>query len=519
MGSIGYRGLGFAALIIAAIVCVLPTFMSPMPSWWPWQQPVRLGLDLQGGTHLLYEVQIEQGLESRVEQIGRDVENVLRDEKVGAFTVERQGKTLQVRLANRDKRADVKRILQERFPTLTLTESAAGGDTADFSLAMNPREEQLAKERFVEQALQILRNRIDQFGVAEPTIQAQGSDQIVVQLPGIQDPQRAKDLIGRTALLEFKIVAQGPQAGTPQSPGPGIQVLSGRPGDRSQYLLEKRPIVTGDMLIDSQVRPGGVAEGYAVDFVFDDRGGALFGDATTRNVNRQLAIVLDGVVQSAPEIREPITGGRGQITGRFDLKEAQDLANVLRNGSLPAPLTLLEERTVGPSLGKDSIRQGALSFVVGGLAVVAFMLLYYRGGGAIANLALIVNVLLILGAFAAFGFTLTLPGIAGIVLTVGMAVDANILVLERVREELRAGKSVRAAVEAGYDRAWAAIFDSNVTTFLSGLILFQFGTGPVRGFAVTLCLGIVTTLVTAVYMTRVIYDWLVVKRRVATVSV
>lgn len=519
MGSIGYRGLAFAALILGAMICVLPTFLGPMPGWWPWQKSVRLGLDLQGGTHLLYQVQIDEGLQTRLEQIGRDVENVLRDEKVGAFTVERQGKVLQVRLANRDKRADVKRILQDRFPIMALAESAAGGDAPDFSLTMTPREEQLSREHFVDQALQILRNRVDEFGVAEPTIQVQGTDQIVVQLPGIQDPQRAKDLIGRTALLEFKIVAQGPQAGTPQSPGPGIQVLPGRPGDRSQHLLEKRPIVTGDMLVDAQVRPGGVGEGYAVDFVFDDRGSALFGDATTRNVNRQLAIVLDGMVQSAPEIREPITGGRGQITGRFDMKEAQDLANVLRNGSLPAPLKMLEERTVGPSLGKDSIRQGALSFLVGGLAVVSFMLLYYRGGGAIANLALIANVLLILGAFAAFGWTLTLPGIAGIVLTVGMAVDANILVLERVREELRAGKGVRAAVEAGYDRAWAAIFDSNVTTFLAGLILFQFGTGPVRGFAVTLCVGIITTLITAVYLTRVIYDWLVVKRRVATVSV
>jgi preprotein translocase subunit SecD len=355
--------------------------------------------------------------------------------------------------------------------------------------------------------------------VAEPTIQAQGTDQIAVQLPGIQDPQRAKDLIGRTALLEFKLMAQGPQAGTPQSPGPGIQVLPGRPGDRTQYLLEKRPIVTGDMLTDAQVRPGSALEGYAVDFVFDSRGGEQFGDATTRNVGRNLAIVLDGVVQSAPQIREPITGGHGQITGRFDLREAQDLANVLRNGSLPAPLALLEERTVGPSLGKDSVRAGSFSFVVGSLAIILFMLLYYRGGGAIADLALLANVLLILGAFAAFGFTLTLPGIAGIVLTVGMAVDANILILERMREELRLGKSARASVEAGYERAWAAIFDSNLTTFLAGLILFQFGTGPVRGFAVTLMVGIATTLITAVFLTRVIYDWLVISRRVATVSV
>src|SRR5262245_8265662 len=518
MTSIGYRAAIFGALLLAAAVCVLPTFVSPVPTWWPWQQPVKLGLDLQGGTHLLYQVEIEKGIVARVEQYGRDVENVLRDAQVGAFTVERQGKVLQVRLANKDKRADAKRVLGEKLPALTLTESA-GGDAPDFTLGLSPKEELALRDRFVEQALQILRNRIDQFGVSEPIIQAQGSDEIVVQLPGIQDPQRAKDLIGRTALLEFKIVATGPQAGTAQAPGPGIVVATGRGGDRTQYLLEKRPIVTGDMLTDAQVRPGTALEGYAVDFVFDGRGGALFGDATTRNVHRNLAIVLDGVVQSAPQIREPITGGRGQITGRFDIKEAQDLANVLRNGSLPAPLSLIEERTVGPSLGRDSIQQGTLSFVVGGIAVVFFMLFYYRGGGVIADIALLANVLLLLGAFIVFDATLTLPGIAGIVLTVGMAVDANVLILERVREELRLGKTARAAVEAGYERAWSAIIDSNVTTFLSGVILFAFGTGPVRGFAVTLCLGIVTTIITAVYLTRLIYDWLFAERRLQTVSV
>jgi preprotein translocase subunit SecD len=517
-GSVRLRALLFAALVLAAVVFVLPTLANPVPTWWPWQQPVRLGLDLQGGTHLLYQVQIDAGIDNRVEQIGRDVESALRDAQVGAFTVERQGRTLQVRLATPDKRADVKKVLQDKFPSLVLNESA-GGESADFSLSLSTREEQQLRDRFVDQALQILRNRIDQFGVSEPTILAQGTDEIVVQLPGIQDPQRAKDLIGRTALLEFRLVAEGPQAGTPQNPGAGMQAVAGRPGDRNQYVTEKRPIVTGDMLTDAQVRPGGVTEGYAVDFAFDARGASLFGDATTRNVHRRLAIVLDGVVQSAPEIREPITGGHGQITGRFDFKEAQDLANVLRNGALPAPLKLLEERTVGPSLGRDSIRQGTISFAVGSALVVLFMMAYYRGGGVIADVALMINLLLILGAFAAFGFTLTLPGIAGIVLTVGMAVDANILILERMREELRTGKSVRAAVDTGYEKAWNAIFDSNITTFLSGLILFQFGTGPVRGFAVTLCLGILTTMTTAVFLTRVVYDWLVIDRRMTAVSI
>jgi preprotein translocase subunit SecD len=314
------------------------------------------------------------------------------------------------------------------------------------------------------------------------------------------------------------LVAQG---GTPDAPGAGTQVLPGASerGGTGKYVVERRPIMTGDVLTDARVQPGGSLEGPAVSFVLDAQGARLFGDATTSNVGRQLAIVLDGYVQSAPVIREPITGGHGQISGRFTFEEAQDLANVLRNGALPAPLTLQEERTVGPSLGQDSIRKGVTSFVVGAIGVVIFMLAYYRGGGAIADGALLVNVLLIMAVFAAFGFTLTLPGIAGIVLTVGMAVDANVLILERIREELRLGKTVRAAVDAGYERAWYAIRDSNLTTFSSGLILFQFGTGPVRGFAVTLCVGILTSVLTGVFGTRIVYDWLVTRRRLTTVSV
>src|SRR5207249_32974 len=255
--------------------------------------------------------------------------------------------------------------------------------------------------------------------------------EIVVQLPGIQDPQRAKDLIGKTALLEFKLTAQGAQAGTIEHPGPGTQVLPGKSesGRRQSYLVERRTLMTGDVLTDAHVSPGSATEGMAVEFVLDARGAKQFGQITSASVGRNLAIILDGVVESAPVIREPITGGRGQITGRFDFTEAQDLANVLRNGALPAPLKLIEERTVGPSLGQDSIRNGVLSFVVGSALVVVFMLAYYRGGGLIADGALLLNILFLVGAFAAFGFTLSLPGIAGIVLTIGMAVDANVLIL------------------------------------------------------------------------------------------
>jgi preprotein translocase subunit SecD len=515
-----YRVVGFALLTVAAMVFLLPTFLQAHPPWWPWQQPIRLGLDLQGGTHLLYGVDVEEALANTIDRYAADIERELRQEQIGASTVDRKGGEIHIRLANAEKVQQALDVVKERFSGLTaVPQPDAAPGTIAFVLA--PPEIQRIRDNVQEQALKIIRNRIDQFGVAEPTVQAQGTEQIVVQLPGIQDPQRAKELIGKTAVLEFKLLAQGPQAGTPERPGPGVQALHGKgeSGRRESYLVERRTLMTGDVLTDASVSPGSATEGMAVDFVFDARGAKQFGDLTRANVGRNLAIILDGVVESAPVIREPITGGRGQITGRFDFTEAQDLANVLRNGALPAPLKLMEERTVGPSLGKYSIQQGSLSLVVGGLAVFLFMSLYYRGGGLIADAALLTNVLLVLATFAAFGFTLTLPGLAGIVLTIGMAVDANILILERVREELRLGKTARAAVDAGYDRAWSAILDSNVTVLISGLILFQFGSGPVRGFAVTLCLGILTSLVTAVFATRTIYDLILSRRRLQTVSV
>ena len=518
--KITYRLVLVLLLMVASVVVLLPTFVEAVPEWWPWKQPVKLGLDLKGGTHLLYGIDVDAAVDASLDRLGTDIERELRTAKVGAATVERRGHTLTVRLSSPDRRTEVADLIRQQFDVLAEQPSGEGGEST-LAYALTPAEVQRIKDSAREQALQIIRNRIDEFGVAEPVVQAQGATEIVVQLPGIQDPQRAKSLIGRTALLEFKLVAQGPEAGTVDKPGPGVQVLHGRAagGGREPYLIQRRTLMTGDVVTNARVSPGSITEGMAVDFSLDARGTKQFGDLTTASVGRNLAIVLDGTVSSAPTIREPITGGRGQITGRFTFEEAQDLANVLRNGALPAPLKLQEERTVGPSLGRDSIRQGTLSFAVGSLAVFLFMIMYYRGGGIIATVALLSNVLLVLGAFAAFGFTLTLPGIAGLVLTVGMAVDANILILERVREELRAGKTARAAIDAGYNRAWSAILDSNVTVLISGLILFQFGSGPIRGFAVTLVLGIFTSLITAVFLTRVVYEWRLTGRRLQTVSV
>ncbi|HZP43448.1 MAG TPA: protein translocase subunit SecD [Candidatus Binatia bacterium] len=518
--SILTRLLLFAGLALATVVVLLPTFVHSLPRWWPWRQPVRLGLDLQGGTHLLYHVDIDQAVDNVVDRDMQDLENELRQAQIGATDVSRDGHTVRIKLANKDKRRDVEDLVRERIPTLVPAQNP-DVEAADLTYTIDPKEERRVRDNVVDQALKIIRNRIDQFGVAEPTVVAQGSDEIVVQLPGIQDPQRAKDLIGKTAVLEFKLLAANGQGGSLEHPAPGYQALPGKGegGRRTTYLVEKRVLMTGDMVKNATIAPASQTEGMAVEFELDARGAAKFGEVTTQNVGRNLAIVLDGVVESAPTIREPIRGGHGQITGRFDFAEAQDLANVLRNGALPAPLKLEEERSVGPSLGKDSINKGVLSFALGTGAVILFMVLYYRGGGLIADMALVLNVFFLVGALAALGATLSLPGIAGIVLTVGMAVDANVLILERIREELRLGKSVRAAVDAGYDRAWHAIRDSNLTTALSGVILFFFGTGPIAGFAVTLLLGIASSLLTGFVGTRIVYDILMARRRLTTVSV
>jgi preprotein translocase subunit SecD len=385
-------------------------------------------------------------------------------------------------------------------------------------VVLDDREKRRIHDYALDQSLETLRNRIDQFGVAEPTVQRQGSQDILIQLPGIQDPARAKALIGKTAVLEFKLVAEGNGGDTVELQGQEIEPLSGQVR-KVPYRLEKKTLMSGDVVADARVRPASDIEGPYVELVLNDRGARLFERITGENVNRRLAIILDDTVYSAPTIRERIGGGRASITGSFDIKEARDLAIVLRAGALPAPVSIAEERTVGPSLGKDSIDQGIRSFIVGGAFVILFMMVYYKLAGVLADVAVVLNIFFLLAALSAFEATLTLPGIAGIVLTVGMAVDANVLINERMREELRLGKSPRAVVEAGYERALPAILDSNITTFLSGLILFQFGSGPVKGFAVTLCIGIISTVFTTVFCTRVVYDYFIAQRRLTTLSV
>jgi len=529
--SVLTRAIAFAVLILAALVYLVPSVWTNIPERWSAFLPsdrIRLGLDLQGGSHLILEVKVDKAIENNVERIRGELITAFREKGISGVSVERvEGTQLQVK-ASAASVERVRAVLKGDFGQLMETKTAPSAGGTDFFLTLSKEELRALREYAVDQSLETIRNRVDQFGVSEPIIQRQGQNNILIQLPGIQDPDRAKQIIGKTALLEFKLVDESAnveeaiRSGAP----PGREVLYGHVArgegvapDRQAYVVESRALMTGEYIQDARVRPAEQLQGASVELILNSSGARLFEQITAANVKRRLAIVLDNRVYSAPVIQERIAGGRASITGNFDIKEARDLAIVLRAGALPAPVEIAEERTVGPSLGQDSINQGVVSFIVGGALVVVFMIAYYKGAGLVAVTALLFNILYMMAILAGFQAVLTLPGIAGIVLTIGMAVDANVLINERIREELRAGRAVRSAIEAGYKNALPAILDSNITTFLSGVILFQFGTGPVKGFAVTLCIGILTTVVTAVYMTRVYYDYRMSARKLERISI
>jgi preprotein translocase subunit SecD len=533
--AVALRGAVFLAAAIAALIYLTPTFFSDPekpPSWWPGFLPndqIRRGLDLQGGTHLVLEVKVDKALDSAIDRTRGELVNLFRERGVSGVTVEKPA-TGQFHIKSPAAEAErVRGFLKSDFPNLAVANTQTSAGVTEFTLALSKEELRGLRDYAVDQSLETIRNRIDQFGVSEPTIVRQGQQDILVQLPGVQDPERAKAILGKTALLEFKLVDDtgNVDEAVRNGPPPGRQILyglgsrneGGPSGEKVPYLLESRTLMTGEYIADARVRPATQMEGPYVELILNSRGARLFEEITAANVKRRLAIVLDNNVYSAPVIQERIGGGRASITGNFNIKDARDLAIILRAGALPAPVEIVEERTVGPSLGRDSIEQGIRSFVVGGALVVLFIVAYYKGAGLVAIVALIFNVLFMMAVLVGFQAVLTLPGIAGIVLTIGMAVDANVLINERIREELRAGRSVRSAVEAGYQNALPAILDSNVTTFLSGAILFQFGTGPIKGFAVTLCVGILTTVITAVYLTRVYYDYRISARKLERISI
>ena len=427
------------------------------------------------------------------------------------------------------------------YPIFSETETSVSANRLVWEL--REAEVKRIKDSAINQALETIRNRIDQFGVTEPIVQRQGLKQIVVQLPGVKEPKRARDLIKETALLEFKMLDEDNQSKLDlpsripkdkeeevlkqaESKLPeGDQILFERGVDKDSgreyripYLVKKRVMLTGDVLSDARVSIGQFNDPY-VSITFDGKGGREFERITGDNIKKRMAVVFDNTIYSAPVIQDRITGGRAQITGTFSMQEANDFAIVLRAGALPAPLKIIQDLTVGPSLGKDSIEKGVQATLFAGAMVVVFMIVYYRLSGVIADFALMLNLLCLIGALSAVNATLTLPGIAGIVLTIGMGVDSNVLIFERIREELRSGKAVRLAIDGGYDKALLTIVDSHVTTLITGVALFLFGTGPIKGFAVTLCLGIGINLFTALIGTKVIFDLLNQRHKVGQLSI
>jgi preprotein translocase subunit SecD len=515
-------------LTTVAVLILLPSLALPLPDWWTNTIPtpkIELGLDLQGGTHLLLQVKLDDAVKNQLRRAGDDLKLEMSKSKLDLKSITQdQSGALLVTLARSDERSEFLDLAGRMFSDMVINympEAAAQGPT--YRMSYRPMELTQVRNQAMEQALETIRNRIDQLGVRETTVAKEGQDEILIQLPGIQDPERAKELIGKTGVLQFKLIDDNHSSAdaSRDGPPPGDEVLYGPPsqGGRQPYLVETPVLLTGDTITDARVRPGGQLEGPYVTVDLDQRGASIFAAITSANVGRRLAIILDNVVYSYPVIKEPIPGGHVQITGSFTYDQAHELAIVLRSGALPAPVEIIEERTVGPSLGRDSIRQGELSFIVGAALVLTFMAVYYSGAGVLADFGLSLNILLLICVMAAMQATLTLPGIAGIVLTLGMSVDANVLVNERMREELRMGKTPREAVRLGYERAWSAIRDSNISTFVAGLILFQFGTGPVKGFAVTLCVGVLTGVFSCFVVTRAWYDYKISMRRLSTISV
>ncbi|OIO56838.1 MAG: protein translocase subunit SecD [Alphaproteobacteria bacterium CG_4_10_14_0_2_um_filter_63_37] len=498
---------------LVAMLFAFPNLLSPetrdkLPSWLP-SQGVNLGLDLRGGIHLVLQVQVEKALRRTVEGDTDEVRNAVREEKLRYGGVDVVDDHTMAVLVGEGESERLQTAMAKALPNYTIAPGEHAGKAA-LLLTLTPLSMEEIKKNAVDQAIETIRNRIDQFGVSEPVIQREGQDRVLVQLPGVKDTRRAKALIGRTALLEFKMVdEQGDLSAALAGrvpPGDALQYSKPAAGQSATpYLLKKRVALTGDLLTDARVAIDPQDNQPLVHITFNRKGGRKFADLTAESVGKRMAIVLDGVVYSAPVIREKIEGGRAQISGSFTPEEAHDLAIVLRAGALPAPVVVAEERTVGPSLGQDSIDAGMTSIIVGGVIVLIFMALYYRVFGVIADIALVFNIVILVAVLSMLQATLTLPGMAGIVLTIGMAVDANVLIFERIREELLLGRTPIAAIHSGYDKAFVTIMDSNITTLIAALVLFGFGTGPVKGFAVTLSIGILASMFTAILVTR----WLV----------
>lgn len=525
-----------AAATLLSVMFFLPsTSLNPSMPEWLQKYGIVLGLDLQGGVHLVYEVDGDKAVEVTMERMASSLTNSFKEEGIGAKAVLR-GSDLIISPGH-----DIATTFAVKaFPALKLEKQS--DDSAVFRI--NKKEIERIENFAVDQALETIRNRVDQFGVSEPTIHRQAQTEIVIQLPGVKDTERAIGLVGKTAILEFKlldeespIAAQLPAVIAPSEEDKILREFADKiPGDdeilfgrnynpetgvetRKVYLMKKQSLMTGEFLTEARVNLDQRYNEPYVSIVFNSTGAKLFEQITANNVKKRLAIILDNNVYSSPVIQEKIAGGNAQISGSFTMQEARDLAIVLRSGSLPAPLTMLQNVTVGPSLGSDSIKAGINAGLLGALFVIVFMIGYYKMSGLIADFALVLNIVFLIGVLSAFSATLTLPGIAGIILAVGMAVDSNVLMFERIREELRLGKTPKAAIDSGYDKAFWTIFDSHVTTLITAVVLFQFGTGPIKGFAVTLGWGVFINLFTALIGTKTIFDLITDKREVKSLSI
>ncbi len=527
------RWKALAIMLTALFVCLcgVPNFFpeATVKAWPKWaQRHVVLGLDLQGGSHILLEVDSNSVKKDKLDQVRDDIRRTLREAKIGYTGLATRADNVEVRVKDADLQNALTKLRELSQPLggllgssgqRSLEVSDAGGGLIRLTVPQAAINDRIRQS--VEQSIQIVERRVNELGTVEPLIQRQGSDRILVQVPGLQDPTRLKELLGKTAKLDFRMVDQTvppDQAAQGRVP-PDSEVLMSSQSPKVPYVIKKQILVSGGDLTDAQPGFDQRTSEPIVSFRFNTSGSRKFAQATSENVGQPFAIVLDNEVISAPVIREPITGGSGQISGSFTVQAANDLSILLRAGALPAPLTIIEERTVGPGLGQDSIEKGELAAYVGSILVIVFMLLTYRLFGVFANIAVGINVAMIFGVLSLLNATLTLPGIAGIVLTVGIAVDSNVLIYERIREELRGGRNAISAIDAGFKRALSTILDSNITTFIAAAVLFYIGTGPVRGFAVTLGIGIITTVFTAFTLTRLIVAGWVRWKRPQTVPI
>jgi SecD/SecF fusion protein len=505
-------------LLFAAPNLFPQSVLSSLPDWLPKKQ-MTLGLDLQGGSHILLQLDRQDLSDERLQTTRDDIRTLLRDAKIGYTGLIGSGKTVQVRIRDAAELDAAKTALESLLQPVAAGVFSGGTIT---ELTLDEPEPNVLRytqtdegidyrlSAALTQSIEVVGRRVNELGTTEPIIQRQGSDRILVQVPGLQDPQRLKDILGQTAKLSFQMVDQTMpvQEAIEGRPPAGSTIMYSTDDPPIPYLIENRVIVAGESLVDAQASFDQRTNEPVVSFRFDSKGAQRFGQATQQNVGKLFAIILDDQVISAPQIREPILGGTGQISGNFSVQGANDLAVLLRAGALPANLTIVEERTVGPSLGADSISAGKIAGMIGAILVLVFMMLAYGWLGLIANVALVANIAMIVALLSLLGATLTLPGIAGIVLTIGMAVDSNVLIYERIREERRNGRSVIQAIDTGFSKALATIVDANLTTLIAAAVLFYLGTGPVKGFAVTLAIGIVTTVFTAFTFTRwLIAEW------------